>query len=529
MQRVIAFPQDQSTWRIDWHGDVLYQRHYRYLQPFMRIALSRVFLNSTGGWDYPKVVNRVDEQVHAIVPIGMLGLLTIGSIWQDGQLVASPSYTEETFTVIGRQENSQILKAGTEGDDGSFMLPFEVHPFHRAHTHSYCVRAILDDETKLVIPTSELIRFYFSSSSGLVGRLFQAPFQGQRLWLRTEKDEHGHAAIELAEGISGASAADIARIAFDPCALHAAKMISSSLMSAKSTDSKAYPKMQFPFLGKSDLRVRGVWLDEGAQKSFLAFQILSCSHRFPFLKLKYSMTQRKSASGEGDGSEERKSTPGRKNSSQGNTLVNEPPDRQKQPRRLGYLSASKFPDLDYKQVSRGDQMGQVRMIVTDSGEIAVASAVGDGEGRTGISPVDLVAAESAPIPKGHPLEGSEFAKYVDEVVQELLKQRKRVWFVPLSSRQRFPQFSVMPEIVRSDGEIHPLSYIDAYGKLRPRFISVIREHSDFAVGSMIYFVIESNTETGYDEKLMIKLTAKDGDEVNVVWVARGIQQSNILE
>jgi hypothetical protein len=524
MQRIIAFPQDQDTWRIDWHGDVLYQRHYRYLQPFIRIALSRVTLNPTGSWDYPKATNRFSEQVQAIVPIGMLGLLPIGSIWQDGQLVANPSYTEKTFTVISRQDSSQIIKAGTESGDGQFMLPFEVHPFHRAHTHSYCLRATQDDESKVIIPASELIRFYFGSSSGLLGRLFTAPFQEQRLWLRAEKDEHGDAAIELAEGVSGASAADIARIAFDPGALHAAKVISGSLLSATSSDNKTYPRAQLPFSGKSELRVRGVWLDEGSQKSFLVFQILSCSHRFPFLKLKYSMTQRKSASGEGDASRDGKSTPGRKSGSQGNALVNDPPDRQKQPRRLGYLSASKFPDLDYKQVSRGDQMAQVRMIVTDSGEIAVASAVGEGEGRTGIRPVDLVAAEAVPIPKGHPLEGSEFAKYVDEVVQELLKQRKRVWFVPLSSRQRFPQFSVMPQIVNADGEIHPFSYIEIKEKVRPRYISVIRVQEFESVVSTILFGLEGIVGLKKGGDALMRFPLQNEHEVNAVWVANSLQK-----
>lgn len=85
------------------------------------------------------------------------------------------------IAVSAHSAASQLTKAGTENSDGSFMLPFDQHPYHRAHTHSYCVQAILTGDVRLVIPVPELIRFYFGSSSSLLGRLFQGPFQERRL------------------------------------------------------------------------------------------------------------------------------------------------------------------------------------------------------------------------------------------------------------------------------------------------------------------------------------------------------------
>lgn len=531
MQSILAFPQDHYTWRIDWFGDVLYQRQYRYNQPFIQIALSKVSLDSAGEWNYPdRFGSHLDDQLHAVVPVGMLGMLTIGSIWQDGRHVVTPDYTLETFTVTGHHTASPLVKAGTENSDGSFMLPFEVHPYHRAHTRSYCVQATLDDGTRLVVPATELIRFYFGSSSGLLGRLFQGPFQEKRLWSRAEKDEREQAMIELAKGVSGASATDVARIAFDPCALHAAKMISSSLLSATDSNNRAYPKMSFPFVGKSDLRVKGIWLGDSNPKTFLAFQILSCSHRFPFKKLKYLMMKKQADAG-GDGmSADEKAARRKGQNGNGDALVSDAPDSRKTARENRYRSESRFPDLDRKPISRVDPITPVRIVITESGEIAAGSSVGDGEGKTGIRPIDLVAAEDAPVPKGHPLEGSDFAKYVDEVVRGLLKQRKRVWFVPLDSRQRYPQFSVMPEIVRDDGEIHPLSYIEEQGMWRPRYISILRVHGVWPMGTKIWLIPEVSLGAGgcVQDAILIKSSVEDGEEVNAGWIARRMEQMNSI-
>lgn len=520
-QCIIAFPQDHETWRIDWFGDVLYQRQYRYTQPFIRVSLSKVTLDPSGNWAYPEGFGSWIEQIQVVVPVGMLGMLTIGSIWRDGQLVAEPPYVQETLTVSTEYSASQLVKAGIQSPDGSFMLPFDRHPYHRTHTHSYCLQAILNGNVRLIVPAPELIRFYFGSSSSLLGRLFQGPFRDHRLWTRAEIDAYRHATIDLAKGISGMSAAHVARIAFDPFALSAAKTISASLLSGTDSDGKAYPKMPFPFSGRSDIRVKGVWLSKSSPKTFLAFQIISCSHSFPFTGLTYSMARKQDMSGAGNtfsGDGTFRHSSGWSNS---RALVSEPPGSGKGAFLSRYLSASKFPDLDRKMVARVDPIAPVKVVVSESGEIVAGSAVGDGEGKSEIRPTDLVAVADAPVSKGHPLEGTEFAKYVDEVVQGLLKQRKQVWFVPLAFRQRHPQFSVMPKVVGEDGKAHPLSYIEDNGKKRPRYISIIRVRGAWPMGTKIWLFPEDNLRVGIrDENLIsMKFSVEDGEKINAEWIA----------
>lgn len=521
-QCIIAFPQDHETWRVDWFGDVLYQRQYRYTQPFIRVSLSRVTLDSLGNWVYPERFGSWIEQIQAVVPVGILGMLTIGSIWCDGQLVAEPPYVQETLTVSTECSASQLVKAGIQSPDGGFMLPFDRHPYHRTHTHSYCLQAILTGNVRLIVPAPELIRFYFGSSSSLLGRLFQGPFREQRLWAHAEIDAYRHATIELAKGISGMSAAHVARIAFDPFALRAAKTVSASLLSRTDSDGKAYPKMPFPFSGRSDLRVKGVWLSESCPKTFLAFQIISCSHSFPFTGLTYSMARKQDMNGLGDASSGDGASRHFSGWSNSRAIVSEPPGSGKGAFLSRYLSASKFPDLDRKMVARVDPIAPVRVVVSESVGVVAGSAVGDGEGKSEIRPADLVAVVDAPVSKGHPLEGTEFAKYVDEIVQGLLKQRKQVWFVPLDSRQRYPQFSVMPKIVGEDGEIHPLSYIEENGKKRPRYISILRVRGVWPTGMKVLLIWEtkSSFDTRETDQLLMKFPIQKGDLINAEWIVR---------
>lgn len=88
--RILAFPLGGQAWRLDWLGDVSYRRQLRYTQPFIRVALSKVSLDPDGKWAYPTTFESAPEQIHASVPVSLLAGLKIGTIWQDGVMVADP-------------------------------------------------------------------------------------------------------------------------------------------------------------------------------------------------------------------------------------------------------------------------------------------------------------------------------------------------------------------------------------------------------------------------------------------------------
>ena len=71
----------------------------------------------------------------------------------------------------------------------------------------------------MIIPCVELARFYFGSSSSLLSRLFLPPLSRDSLFSSASLDPYSRRLqIDLAEKMSGASAADIGRISTDPIA-----------------------------------------------------------------------------------------------------------------------------------------------------------------------------------------------------------------------------------------------------------------------------------------------------------------------
>ena len=520
--RILAFPLGGQAWRLDWLGDVSYRRHLRYTQPFIRVALSKVSLDPDGNWVYPAIFESAPEQIHASVPVSLLAGLRIGTIWLDGVMVADPGYTSETFSFAASKGTTTLIKAGVKIDEKTFLLPFDAHPYHKSHTHSYCLQISVSDDTKLVIPVPELIRFYFGSSSTFLGRLFQGPFDETSFWTKAEIDKTRAATVELAKGIAGVAAADVARIAFDPVALHAAKLISNSLVAPTGPEGRTYPKAVLPFVGNTDLSVRGVWLQASSPRTFLAFQILSCTHRFPFRTLHYTMSKRRSewnADDSKDDSPDANDVIRRSRYSRtAGSLVGEAPDSRRSAKEWRIHSGSRFPDLDRKSVARVDPVAPVRIIITDAGELAAGVSVGDGEGSTGVRPIDLVAAQRVPIPKGHPLEHSALAEYVDTAVQKLLKEGKSVWFVPLDSRQRFPQFSVMPEIVTERGEVHSLSHIEVDGKVRPRYVTVLRIRNLWPNGDEVRVILEPEDDEYLARDIQMVFAADAVDVIDRKWL-----------
>lgn len=508
---VEAFPDDDRTWRLDWLGDVAFQRYRRFETPFICLALSPYREDS---FPYP-----ADEQRHVHVPVGTLPILGVGSLWVKGRQVGFQSSVEEIFTVEANSDRTRLAKAGIPDGEEGYLVPFEHHPFHHRHTRSWCLVAQSDESATVVIPTMEVIRFYFGSSSGLATRLLKPPFDEDKLWVEAERDVvTKEARIDLARGISGASAPDIARIAFEVEATRCARLIAGSLMTCN--EDRRYPKAHLPFLGKTKLRVAGMWLG-AEQKRFLVFRILSCSHSLPFSKLTYTMTKKTSSSA-ADAS-------GGKKKQEGATLTvtpiasdarlqSEAPNRDASPRSTTFRSDVRFPDLLGKPVHRGDPTDLVT-VKLDSVPVE-RGAVPDGEGKSGLASLDLVASDVArALPDNYPIENSEFGKQLQAFVADLVSKGHDVSFVPLSARQRFPQISKMPDIVDDDGVVNPLSYVETKKGKRQRYVSVMIANTES--GSFAWLYLEGDTSRGEPSRSLF-VTISPQVRLDSEWLARTV-------
>lgn len=395
----------------------------------------------------------------------------------NGEFVRTPNYATEQFMLDIHHDKTTLIKAGLsiEGET-DYVLPFHHHPFHKEHTHSYCLQVSTGQDFRLVIPVIELIRFYFGSSSDLIARLFHVPFVEDAFWVSATKDEHGFAHVDLAAGLSGYSASDVARIAFNVTARHAVKLISDSCIATSTAREKVYPKTFFPFTGETNLKISGTWIEQpdSPLKTFLVFKILSCSHSFPFVSLGYTMQRKHLVASGGTGDEGKQREQWIQGEESHKPLDNSEPSKSLGKKTLELSGLVRFPDLLHKNVRRTDPEVPATILCAESSAGIDSWSVGEGRELPSIRPVDFVDACGVPAPKSHPAFGGVWWSVVSALVDKLMLHYPEVQFISLDPRQRYPQISVMPRLVNEDGEIHPLCFITKERQNRSRYISVLR-------------------------------------------------------
>jgi hypothetical protein len=363
--RISVFPKDQTNWRIDWFGDISFpNRLVRRKQPSVLVHLSRViddrFLSDPSVLLSPQCTKAAQFQKRVWVSVGTLALLRIGDIWRDGQLVLRPDYELESFknVQIGKDSTS-LVKAGLNLNESGFLLPLAEHPWHLQCTMSYCLMVQLTQSHRMIIPCLELVRFYFGSSSNLLSKLFLPPLKRESLFSSAMLDPKTRKLqIDLAERMSGASAADIGRISMDSVAAHAARIIGASCLRASAAGQFIYPQALFPFEGSTDLIASGKWLSHGdtPRSTFLVYSLRSCSHPFPFRSLQYNTvglasgpnTPSTNTPPHGGPSTKRRSAPDFKDQS----LVEQDASNQLSRKTNYFKDAPRFPDLAKKPIWR---------------------------------------------------------------------------------------------------------------------------------------------------------------------------------
>lgn len=352
---------DKGSWRLDWFGEVSYPpMHFRYAQPSVRALLSPL----TSELDDHETLTGTDatdlsRQQSVWVPIGSLPLLRIGSVWREGQMALKPKYQHGTFINLDiNPRTTSFIKAGLPLDD-AYLIPLAEHPWHRKATQSYCLCVELPQGKRLLIPCLELIRFYFGSSSNLLGRLFKGPLLEAQLWRTKQFDTASqHLHLELAPYLSGASAADIGRIALDKNAWHSAAGIYSSCVKATSQPQQVYPYTHFPFCGRTTLMATGRWVSFAGKRNmtFVTYELLSCSHPFPFTSLSYEVdkpsTSRQKQSKASHPPSQSPTPPVRSTHFPEQVALSQEgdPGQSKTPRAWPTFDKAKFPDLRKKPV-----------------------------------------------------------------------------------------------------------------------------------------------------------------------------------
>lgn len=484
-------------------------------QPSLFLHLSRVIDDNFR--DDPSVLLSPDSTMPAKlqrkvwVSAGTLPLLRIGDIWREGKLEARPDYQLESFADL-RIDTSTIhlVKAGLNLNDKGFLLPISEHPWHMQCTHSYCVMVELPDDRRLIIPCIELIRFYFGSSSNLVTKLFLPPLERKSLYSNPQFDKAtGRLVLELAEKISGASAADIGRLHLDPVAWRAALHVGASALKASIAKQSVYPQAFFPFEGKTTLVAAGKWLSFGEQpqSTFIVFNLRSCSHPFPFRSLRYEaksnhQNQRLVEQPEQgpSGKHPRRSAP----DSRDQRLVEQDASNELAPKIKEVRVEPRFPDLKKKTIWKSKSLSPVNQPVAATTASPVEqTAIGEPGSENRIRSMGL-----AMLSKPESDQQQTVPEFLRETVKELMQLRgldiellteseEDGWTIPIAM------------LSNEDGEIDlRLCIEEKAGRLRLRRASVFALKRDQEHVSAVF--IESLP-------VYMKLYPTTGDDPEEVW------------
>jgi hypothetical protein len=490
--RISVFPKDKTNWRIDWFGDIAFpNRLVRRKQPSVLVHLSRVtdnrFLSDPSVLLSPQRTRSAQFQKRVWVSVGTLALLRIGDIWCDGQLVLRHDYELEKFDNVQiSKDSTSLVKAGLKLDDGGFLLPLNEHPWHLQCTMSYCLMVQLPESRRMLIPSLELVRFYFGSSSNLLSKLFLPPLKRESLFSSAMLDPKTRKLqIDLAERMSGASAADIGRVSMDPVAAHAARIIGASCLRASTSGQLIYPQAIFPFEGTTDLIASGTWLSHGnaPRSTFLVYSLRSCSHPFPFRSLQYNTVGRSSGpSSSSAGTSTHTSTTANRRAapdSKDQSLVERDASNHLSRKTNHFKEPPRFPDLDKKPIWRKKSLfteAPDETVWGSNGQSVDSTAVGDAGSDQRVRPLDLAVITNAAnwdlnsVPPFLRSTVAALNQLATASIELLTRSQDDGWTVPVSV------------LANKDGEIEPKLMIATIGgelRMRRAAIFALKRDSQY--------------------------------------------------
>jgi hypothetical protein len=281
--------QDGAPLRIDWFGNVCNSLRFGPEQRTLKVSCSR--------WrpDLEWAQSAGDGRCEVEIPIAILPQIRLGDVWQNGSFVDSAPLTRFLFQDLQIDEQTtEVLPSGlphsSSSDSSSYVLPFNVFNVHRDHTRSWIARVQVDPGTVLVVPSLELFRFYFGATGSVLEGVMAGGDAEQRLYHAAYISRSSNAAnLVLGMGMPAAAAPTVARIALDDEAKKAFFTFVKGGRIAGLNRTDWQPRMGFPFTGKTDLTVDGLWLDTPGQRTFVALRVIRCTYPHPFERLYYSI------------------------------------------------------------------------------------------------------------------------------------------------------------------------------------------------------------------------------------------------
>ncbi|MFN4235865.1 MAG: hypothetical protein ACK4FZ_01270 [Vogesella sp.] len=227
----------------------------------------------------------------------------VGTIWLDGKRIAGPPVVETPFRVDVSQVRLVMLDESVDlnGQLVPTVLPERYLCFgkdNRAQLAStlYAIVPVLGDRmTKwLVVPSSELLRFYIGVSSRLLSGALQGRLENYVDWGKSRM-ENGTPVLHVKQRLNRKEAATLARAVASPTAKavllgghqHLATIQANNAPLSESSKRPLTIKANFPFTDTTLLAVSGKRMPltntgDKDQWAVFAMELRGCSHSFGF-------------------------------------------------------------------------------------------------------------------------------------------------------------------------------------------------------------------------------------------------------
>jgi hypothetical protein len=285
-----AFPDDDQLWRIDWIGGVRYNTSVP-SEPLIDICLAQL---PSGEANPLSAKSRTSDTKTVVkIGVGLLPYISIASVWQKRRPVAAgfAAYRRQLRidTKSCRTEMLGELTANYNGIPRSYYLFGASWP----HVRETLLLAIEQDGDPLgvLVPTAEIVRFYYAPSTRLAQVLFWGEYGETFNTERSGVLEEGVIRIHLRRWLEDQDAWTLARYLCSPAMQRETRRLYSGLQIYQFNSPNVIPAPNqklacgFPFEGSTT--IQGICLPlpgptSNSSPRWLMLRIERCTAPFPF-------------------------------------------------------------------------------------------------------------------------------------------------------------------------------------------------------------------------------------------------------
>lgn len=409
-----AFPDDGLLWRIEWIGGVSYNASVP-SDPFIDVGLARLPVGEKNPLSARSRSSQTKRTVR--IGVGLLPYISIASVWQQRRPVLTDLNTCRRRLFVDTSSCRTVALA-----DLATAIPRSSYLFGVSWPH---VRRTLlaaveqdGDPYAVLIPTTELIRFYYATSTRLAQALFWGEYGATFNATRSGLVEEGVVRVHLRRWLEDQDAWTLARYVCSPVMQREVRRLYQSLQLYHVNFASSMPEPDqalpcgFPFEGPTTLQgifVRLPGATTASPERLLILQLERCSAPFPFNRV---IVERDNDSAPGENAADEDLRPAwtkadesvndRETLAPDRFQANEEPSRGHEPLRIG-LMAERFEYLRDKRLVKEEKIVQrYRFLPTNTDGSQMLTGLGTGQGTWGTSNLQLTKLTTVHTPAATP-------------------------------------------------------------------------------------------------------------------------------